>query len=432
MLGLCFEDVERHQYVLHRDASRRAAALADAIGFARQHPSVYALPGDPDPVGTAERCAVTEASCRLQLSENTVRNLVHTADAARASLPTLWAQAWEGFASLSQVDAALALVPRFDAHPVGALTAFDEALADLAPDCSPALFRARARRLADRLAPVDPAAEHTAARRARTMVVETCEAGMSWVHLLTATTDAIAIKRRLTATAKHVQHNVRDGRTRDQVRADLATAWLRGTGTPTAVTTKVYVTVPLDQLTPEAQRTVRQDLPVPAGAPDLNQTARLDTGDTIDKTTAIRLLLEAGSFTRIITDPVTGVILDMDRTARTATRQQREWLLHTHATCTRDGCSHPAAESDIDHWDAFHGPGRGPTDLRNLHPFCAPDNQAKEKTRYQYRRRDDGTVQLISPTGYATRRPRHGEREATAILTRLHAQTSTPTDDPPF
>ena len=112
-------------------------------------------------------------------------------------------------------------------------------------------------------------------------------------------------------------------------------------------------------LTPEAQRTVRQDLPVPAGAPDLNQTARLDTGDTIDKTTAIRLLLEAGSFTRIITDPVTGVILDMDRTARTATRQQREWLLHTHATCTRDGCSHPAAESDIDHWDAFHGPGRG-------------------------------------------------------------------------
>lgn len=89
MLGLCFEDVERHQYVLHRDASRRAAALADAIGFARQHPSVYALPGDPDPVGTAERCAVTEASCRLQLSENTVRNLVHTADAARASLPAL-------------------------------------------------------------------------------------------------------------------------------------------------------------------------------------------------------------------------------------------------------------------------------------------------------------------------------------------------------
>ena len=410
--------------------------MADAIGFARQHPLIYALAGDTDAAGTAERCVVMEAACRFQLSENTVRNLARTADTARAQLPLLWARAWEGFASLAQVDAALAQLPRFDGQLPEARTAFDEALADLALDCSLALFRAKARKLADRLAPVDLVAEHSAAHERRTVVVETAEAGMSWVHLHTATVDAIAIKRRLTSTAKHAQRTVHDGRSRDQVRADLATAWLKGTGTPTAVKTKVYVTVPADLLTPEVQQSVRRDAPVPAGAPDLNAGARLDTGDPVDRVTAVQLLLEAGRFTRLITDPVTGVILDMDRKARKATRQQREWLLTTHTTCTRDGCTHPAAESDIDHWSAFHGPGRGPTSIRNLHPFCAAENQAKEKTRFRYRRRDDGTVQLVSPTGYATRPPRPGEREAHAILQRMRSQTAaamgSPLGIPPF
>lgn len=433
-LGVCFEDVERHQYELNRSAARRAAAMADAIGFAREHPQIYALPRDPDPVGTAERCAVMEAASRFQLSENVVRGLAHTADTARADLAALWARAWEGFAPLALIDAAIAQLPPFDAQPPEALRAFDAALADLALDCSPALFRAKVRKLADRLAPVDPVVEHSAARERRTVIIEKGEAGMAWVHLHTPTVDALAIKRRLTSTAKHVQRSLRDGRSRDQIRSDLATSWLKGTGTPTAVKTVVHLTVPVDLLSPEAQSSVRRDLPVPAGAPDLNAGARLDTGDAVDRVTAMRMLLEAGRFTRVITDPVSGVILDMDRRARTATRQQREWLVLTHGTCTRDGCTHAAAESDVDHWNAFHGAGRGPTSIGNLHPFCAPENQVKEKSRFRYQRRDDGTVQLVSPTGYSTRPPRPGEREAAELMRRLragdvHADSSV---DPPF
>lgn len=433
VLGLLFGDVERFQYGLNRAASHRASAIADAIAFARAHPLIYALPGDEDPSATAERCAVMEAALRFQLSENAVRNLAFTANEAQAHLPLLWHAAWEGAVPIAHVEAALAHLARFTGRHAEALETFDRVLSGLALDCSPAVFRAKAKRLAEKLAPVDAVTEHAEALRKRTVSVEPDEAGMAWVHLLTSLTDARAIMRRLTSTAKNTQRHVRDGRTRDQIRADLAAAWLKGVGTPTAAKTKVFVTVPADVLSPAAQRSVRRDLPVPDSAPDLNAAPRLDTGETIDRLTAIQLLLEAGAFTRVITDPVTGVILDMDRKARTATRQQREWLLMVHGTCTRDGCARSAAETDIDHWNAFHGPGRGPTDIRNLHPFCSPDNQAKEKTRFRYRRRDDSSVQLVSPTGYATRAPRPGEREAAAFLERVRAGTLVATADaPPF
>ena len=82
VLGLFFTGVEQHQYELNRTAARRAASLADAIGFARAHPEIYALPGDPAPIATAERCAVIDAALRLQL-------LGTTTSAARLQMPPL-------------------------------------------------------------------------------------------------------------------------------------------------------------------------------------------------------------------------------------------------------------------------------------------------------------------------------------------------------
>jgi hypothetical protein len=102
----------------------------------------------------------------------------------------------------------------------------------------------------------------------------------------------------------------------------------------------------------------------------------------------------------VITDPVTGVILDMDRRARKVTRAQREWLILAHGICTRDGCTRSAAEADIDHWTMYHGPQQGPTNLANLHPFCASDHRLKDRTRIRYRKREDGTTAVETATGY--------------------------------
>lgn len=438
-LAHLFAAAEEEQYDLHRRAAARAARIADAVEFARSQPDIYALVGDPDPVETAERCAIVELALRLCLSEAAVRAAASAA-ASRRQLPLLWARARDGFASLAQIEAAAAHLPRFDAWDaleadrVSALAHFDRSLAELAPSASPASFRARAALLARRLAPQPESQRHARVLADRRIVVTPADDGMSYLTAYLATQDALAITRRLTSTAKHLQKTDRDGRTRDQVRADLFVSWLRGVGTPSAVQTKVFVRVPLDRLAPAAQKTVRRGIAPRAGV-DLSREPQLIGEGHLDDDTALRLLLEAGAFTRVITDPVTGVLLDMDRRVRTVTRAQREWLILTHGTCTRDGCRRPAADAEIDHWREFHGPERGPTDLENLHPFCAPDHGRKGRTKLRYRLRRDGTVQVVSPTGYSSRSEpllrMPPERPPRPTLDRLLADRDMP-DEPPF
>lgn len=437
-LGYFFGRAEEEQYDLQRRAAARAARIAEAISFARLNPEIYALAGDSDPRATAERCAILEASARLLLSEQQVRSLAATASDAQDALPQLWRLALEGFATIAQIEAAVALLPRFDALGIGAAearAAFDRSLVDIALATSTASFRVKATLVARRLAPEPEAALHARAYAERRVRVEAVGDGMSYVHLYTATHEAAAIKRRLTATAEHSQKAVRDGRSRDQVRADLASAWLRGVGTSTAVRTKVFVTVPLDALTPDARASVRTDA-APRRGVDRSREPQLVGEGPLDATTARGLLLEAGEFTRVITDPVTGVVLDMDRRSRLVTRAQREWLLLTHETCTRDGCRRSAVGSDIDHWLEFHGPERGRTDIGNLHPFCEPDHRIKGTTKLRHRRRGDGSVQIRFPTGFSTKPDPHldGERESryTPMLDRLLESRPELGDDPPF
>ena len=430
-LAFVFHDVERHQYDLNRGAARRAASLADALAYARSRPWVYAVADDPDSVRTAERCAAMEAAARFQLGEATVRTLAWVADEARTRLPALWGRAWEGFAAMGQVESAVKLLSRFG-EDAAAVAAFDDYLAELVLTASPAVFRSKAHKATRMLAPGDPATEHVRAREERRVIHERTGDGMSWLHIHTTTVEATAAFRRATSTAKHMEKSERDGRTRDQLRADLLSAWMRGIAGPQAVKTKVLITVPLDKLTPAAQKTVRTDITPRVGGLDLNsEPLLLGHGDEpVDETTAVRMLLAAGKFTRVITDPVTGVVLDMDRRARTVTRAQYEWLLLSHGTCTRDGCGRPAADAEIDHWIEFNGPRQGGTDIGNLHPFCAPENNAKGATRLRYRRRTDGTVALHFPTGFETRPD--VPFALLGVLERNRLQPPVYADDPPF
>ena len=149
----------------------------------------------------------------------------------------------------------------------------------------------------------------------------------------------------------------------------------------------------------------------------------------IDDATARQLLLDAGAFTRVITDPVTGVILDMDRRSRRATPAQRDWLALLHGTCLRDGCDRLAIDADIDHHCAYHGPGRGPTDIANLDPMCDPDHAVKDATLLRHRRRDDGSIEIEFPSGHRTENPFAGiEERVRALITDPHEHR----DDPPF
>ena len=101
----------------------------------------------------------------------------------------------------------------------------------------------------------------------------------------------------------------------------------------------------------------------------------------------------------------------------------------THGTCARDGCDRLAIDADIDHHCAYHGPGRGETDLANLDPLCDPDHALKDTTLLRHRRREDGSVEVEFPSGHRTRNPFAGLHERVRAL--LDVRPASP-ENPPF
>lgn len=439
MLRTLFWDAESEQFEANRRAARQCEHLADLLSFARCHPELYVnedfdprLADGVPPLGgdaaLAVRCAVLEASSRLRLSEAEVRSSAALADQARAELPQLWDSARDGLTSMAHVKAALAQLSAFEGRPE-ALREFDELMRELATTATVSSTRRHARVIADRLTARTRTQRHAEAFSRRTVYVEDVADGMSWVYGMVATERAHAIERALTLTAKQMPSAERDGRTPAQIRADLFADLLSG-GQTGLVKTKVLVTVPLDRLAPAARASVRKaEAGSRAAGVDLNSECLIPGVGTIDDATARQLLLDAGAFTRVITDPVSGVILDMDRRARRATRAQREWLALVHGTCARDACDRLAIDADIDHHCAYHGPGRGKTDIGNLDPFCDPDHALKDTTLLRYHRRDDGSIEVQFPSGHRTRNPFAGLRERVRALLDARPQSAA---YPPF
>jgi hypothetical protein len=395
LLADLFDSVLEDQFAVNQRSAARAETLAGLLWFTRTRPHVYAFTEDADAVEIAERAVVRDAAVRFGLSENTIRGLAATAETARTKLPSLWRRALDGFAAFAQVETAVSLLAVIG-EGLEVTSEFDTQLADAVVRLGSAGFRSFARRVARRLSQVPLEIRHRDAAARRRVIVGPVEDGMAWLSAYLPIAEAVAAKRCLTSTAKHVAKADRQGRTRDQIRADLLSSWLRGEGTTTAVKTKVLVTVPVTMLTDEVRATVQRGRRRGVG-PDLNREPFIDGTIPIDSDTAIRALLHEGSFTRVITDPVHGVVLDMDRRARTATRAQVEWLTLAYSTCAVDGCEHPAAEADIDHWLEFHGPHRGPTNLANLHPLCGNDHTLAGRSKLVYERAADGVVQMHSP-----------------------------------
>ncbi|GLU90031.1 HNH endonuclease signature motif containing protein [Agromyces sp. NBRC 114283] len=390
------------------DAYRQAFALADT------HPELYVHPdahhtesrGGIPVAELAARSVAAELSMRLQLPAATIRNRAHHAAVAHRYLPRLWARFRDGIASYAEVRAALDTldgVPLNDPHRTpadaarhaAALAEFDDTLAGLAGTIPLPRFRQRARRLRTRLEPPETAAaRHQRAHTTRRLILEPAPDGMAWISLYVSAVDAARIHARVHATATHQSGQPGETRTLDQVRADTATDWLTGHGTPTAVRTEILITIPAFTLT----RTT---------PPDGSYTpAELDGHGPIDDDTARHLFAHAPTFLRLITDPITAAPLTLDRTRYRTTTAQRRWLTHHYGTCTRPGCTRPAHQSDLDHlhpWAAG-----GPTNTTNLAPTCRTDHTLKHHTKFRITRTPDGTITWHTPTGHtATTTPQH-------------------------
>ncbi|KXC05406.1 HNH endonuclease [Microbacterium hominis] len=115
----------------------------------------------------------------------------------------------------------------------------------------------------------------------------------------------------------------------------------------------------------------------------------------VDAETERCLAANAPSLSRVLTDPIDGTVVAVDR-YRTPWPQRR-FLRARDQHCRFPGCRRAAIRCEIDHTvDAARG---GPTALWNLAHLCQRHHSMKQFTPWAVRQRGRGVLEWTSPTG---------------------------------
>ena len=143
----------------------------------------------------------------------------------------------------------------------------------------------------------------------------------------------------------------------------------------------------------------------------------------IDADTARCLAGNTHSWARVLTDPVEGTVLAVDR-YRTPWPQRR-FLRARDQHCRFPGCRRAAIRCEIDHTiDAAKG---GPTALWNLAHLCQRHHSMKQFTRWKVRQLPGGVLEWTSPTGRIYRE----DAPAPPVAFTPASTGTTATDEPP-
>jgi hypothetical protein len=181
---------------------------------------------------------------------------------------------------------------------------------------------------------------------------------------------------------------------------------------------------------PAGQR-VRPHLQVTASLATLlglsDEPAELAGYGPIPASMARRIAADA-TWRRLVTDPLTGALLDYGRTTYHPPAGLADFVLARDRTCRFPGCRQPAHRCDIDHRLPYPD---GNTAADNLWALCRHHHRLKHETEWTVRQAVDGSFVWTSPSGHryvvepeALHAPRGCER--------LWPTEPDPPDGPPF
>jgi hypothetical protein len=333
----------------------------------------------------AARAVIAEIAVRLRLSEYLVRARASYADVLQQRCPAVWAAFRAGqVAERNAVTAAqVALQLSKDAPEVWAR--FDELVAGSAQRLSPGAFRVRARVVRERVHPESVQDRHDRAAKDRDVWFQAEADGMGTVTAFMPVARAKAVFGRVDTMSRHLRDQPGEERTLPQVRAD--------------VLADLMLTAQLPSGGPETTPAVAVTIPVMTLLGRSDEPAVLDGYGPIDLETARHLAGSATSWVRILTHPVTGTVLDVDRKTYRVPKALRRWLGVRDPVCIFPGCTRSARDCQIDHrieWQ--YG---GATSADNTAPLCEPHHVLKTETRWRlYRDHDTGATWWITPTAH--------------------------------
>ncbi|MFS0794705.1 DUF222 domain-containing protein [Microbacterium sp. 1P10AE] len=263
--------------------------------------------------------------------------------------------------------------------------------------------RAFARALVEELHSVSITDRFANAQQQRRVWIDDAVDGMARLGVLDGATKIRAMYDRLTRQAREIRavarsaelddtgpDAVHDRRTIDHVRADLLCDLVL-TGRP--------VIDPTIDALPGGLGAIRAHVSVvvPAltavGASDGG--AEVDGLSPIDADTARRLLADCPAWERLVTHPITGAVLAVDRYRPSPAL--RRFVRARDVHCRFPGCRQPARRCDLDH---THDHARGgPTARSNLACLCKRHHTLKTETPWTAQQLLDGTIEWTSPLG---------------------------------
>ena len=145
-----------------------------------------------------------------------------------------------------------------------------------------------------------------------------------------------------------------------------------------------------------------------------DEPAVIDGYGPIPLDVAKTLAAGADSWHRVLTHPVTGVRLCLDRETYRVPAALRAWLADRDGTCRFPGCDRAASSCDVDHTDDWADGGC--TDHDNLAHLCRTHHRLKHHTRW-WARFEDELLVWTSPSGHEHATGPREDREP--ALTRL-------------
>lgn len=280
--------------------------------------------------------------------------------------------------------------------------AFESRVIERAATDTVAGTRAFARALVEELHPVSMSERFAHAEQQRRVWIDDDVDGMARLGVLDGAAKIRAIYDRLTRQARAIRalprpestgddpDAVDDRRTIDQVRADLLCDLVL-TGQPTIDPTADTLPGGLGAI--RAHVSVVVPALTAAGASD--RGASIDGLSPIDADTARRLLAGSPAWDRVVTHPLTGTVLAVDRYRPSPAIQRFVRARDVH--CRFPGCRRPARACEIDHSED-HARG-GPTARTNLACLCTRHHTLKTETPWTARQRPDGSLEWTSPLG---------------------------------
>jgi hypothetical protein len=368
-----------------RSMATQMAAMAAVVAEAQRHPEIFAIfDGEPtdDDLRIAYDAAIADLAVRLSIAEATVAILAHQATVLRTRAPRTWAAFREGEMT---VPNARRVAETLDTMPTDttADSALDEKAVELAR-LAPARFGDRMRVLRERLHPRDLTERHREAAQKRCAVREPEPDGMTWLGFRVTDAKAQVAWDRIDQAARHLAAAPGETRTLDQLRADVAADLLGGWHDPEiAPRVTVGVLVPMLSLLGAAE-----------------QPAHLEGIGPIDAETARRLTAHAPSLQRLLTDPVKGTVLDVDRRTYRPPADLDRWLRLRDATCRFTGCGRSAKSCDIDHTIDWSTGGRTAAD--NLAHLSRRHHTLKHRSRWTVAHGPGARLTWTSPTGHVS------------------------------